>query len=369
MSSELVQLFLDAVLIDALSLHEHPMGEFIRSRLSGLSLAIIEDSTGAKIGGNCGNLICVPPWFDPTRPQIALFAHMDTPRSTANVKPTQTGSKITSDGSTILGVDNRAGSSVLLHVLQKELRNGRHGNFIVVFTVAEEIGMFGTKHVDLNPYNVRMGFVFDCSKRPGVFIQSAVGCSLYNASFIGKPSHAGVAPEKGVSAIRIAAKALADLPMGRLTPTMTSNVGTIQGGTATNVVAERCSIEGEVREFDSALIAEHIALLKKTFEGTARHEGGTVEFEDHVDFAPFSLNAESEVFRTTVDILKSVGLTPEPIKYLGGSDANMLNEKGVPSVNLGIGAQNPHGNDEFILVEDLYKSAEIATALIARSES
>ena len=360
----LVDLFLDAVKVDAMSLREQPMAAFVREALSDTTVTIIEDGTGPTIHGDCGNLICIPPWFDPTRPTIALFAHMDTPRSTAGVKPVVTGTMIQSDGTSILGVDNRAGSSVLLHVLNNRLRSGSKGNFVVVFTVAEEIGMFGSKHVDLAPYNIKMGFVFDCSRRPGVFIQSAVGCSLYDATFVGKPAHAGVAPEKGVSAIRIAARALAGIPMGRLTPTMTSNVGMIAGGTATNVVAERCVVNGEVREFDIRRIEEHLAFLRSRFEQIAKEDGGTMEFESRVDFPPFTLEAESEVFRTTVGVLKSVGLTPSPIQYLGGSDANMLNDNGIPSVNLGIGAQNPHANEEFILLEDLDKSVEIANALI-----
>lgn len=362
----LVELFLEAVKVDAQSLRERPMAQFVCSALSGLPVTIHEDNIAHTINGECGNLICVPSWFDASRPAIALFAHMDTPRSTVGVHPVLSDSRITSDGTTILGVDNRAGSSVLVHVLKEHLRSVHRGNFIMVFTVAEEVGMFGSKHVDLEPYDVRMGFVFDCSKRPGVFIQSAVGCSLYDAMFIGKAAHAGVAPENGVSAIQLAAKAISQIPMGRLSPTMTSNVGMIAGGTATNVVAERCTIQGEVREFIPAMIDEHLAMLQKSFEGTAHGMGGSVEFESRVDFPPFSLSADSEVFRTTVDVLRSVGLTPTPIQYLGGSDANMLNQKGIPSVNLGIGAQNPHANNEFILLEDLHKSAEIAKTLIAR---
>ena len=211
--------------------------------------------------------------------------------------------------------------------------------------------------------------MFDCSKRPGTFIQAAVGCSLYNAVFQGKSSHAAVNPEKGVNAIRIAAQALARVPMGRLSPTMTSNVGIIGGGSATNVVPDRCSLQGEVREFDPRLIADHLAVLESTFRSVAEQNGGGLEFTTSVDFAPFRLRPDDEVFRVAVDTLAGLGLVPHPIDYLGGSDANALNANGIPSVNLGIGAQNPHGNDEFILLEDLHKSAEIAFELLSRSKS
>jgi tripeptide aminopeptidase len=367
MTTPLVDLFLESVAVDAVSLHEAPVVRFIREKLSGLPIRIVQDDTGQIVGGETGNIFCIPPSFDPSRPSVALLAHMDTPRSTAHVRPVLSDSRITSDGTTVLGVDNRAGLSVLLHVLAGHVRRNRAGNFVVVFTFGEEEGLYGSKHVDLQPYNVKMCFVFDCSRRPGAFIQSAVGCSLYTATFHGTSSHAGVAPEKGVNAIQIAARALVDVPLGRLGPTMTANVGMIGGGEATNIVPDTCRIDGEVREFSQRAIDEYLAALEAGFSGVARTNGGTVTFQSRVDFPPFVLDPASDVFRMIAETLTSLGLTPEPLQYLGGSDANMLNAKGTPAVNIGIGAQNPHGNDEFILLEDLAKTAEIAEALIARS--
>jgi tripeptide aminopeptidase len=367
MRSPVVDLFLDAVRVDAMSLHEAPMAAFLRERLCGLPVRLEEDATGAQVGGECGNLICIPSSFDSARPAIALFAHMDTPRPTAGVRPVVTADRITSDGTTILGVDNRSGVSALLHVLRGHASGGGPGNFIVVFTFGEELGLYGSKFVDLSPYNVRMGFVFDCSKRPGTFIRSSVGCSLYTATFIGRTSHAGVAPEKGINAIHMASRALATVSMGRLDPRMTSNVGKISSGGATNVVPDRCIIEGEVRSFDPRTMAEHLGFLREKFEAAAHAMHGSVEFVPSEDFAPFTLDPEEEVFRTATEALRAVGLEPDGIEYLGGSDANMLNAKGLPTINLGIGAQNPHANDEFILIEDLHATVEIARELVKRS--
>jgi tripeptide aminopeptidase len=365
MAPALVDLFLEAIRVDALSLHEAPVAQFARRALRDLNIRIVEDDTGQKVGGDCGNLICLPPTWTPERPAIALLAHMDTPRSTAGVRPVVTNGRIASDGTTILGVDNRAGFSTLVHVLGNHEREGTPGNFIVVFTIGEEIGMYGSKHLDLSPYNVPMAFVFDCSRRPGTFIRSAVGSSLYKATVTGRASHAGVAPEKGINAIHLAAQALSRLPTGRLSPALTCNMATISGGTATNVVPERCTIEGEVRAFSPGPIDDHLAVIDRTFRSVVEPQGGAVTLDTSVDFPPFSLDPSCAVFRRTVDVLSALGLTPDPIEYLGGSDANMLNANGTPAVNLGIGAQNPHANDEFILVEDLEMSARIAHALIA----
>jgi tripeptide aminopeptidase len=367
MERSLQDLFCQAVTIDGPSLREQPVANFVRRQLEGLPVHIHEDSAGEKIGGNSGNLICVPAWFDPARPAVALLAHLDTPRPTVDVRPVITDSRICSDGTTALGVDNRAGLSILLQTLREQLASPGEGNFIVVFTVAEEIGLFGSKHVDLSTYNIQACFVFDCSKRPGTFIQSAVGCTLYTATFLGKASHAAVSPEQGISAIQIAARALQVIPHGRITSTMTSNVGTISGGTETNVVPDRCTIRGEVREFHQDRIDRHLAFLEETFQNAAITLGGGLEFNRIEDFAPFRLQPEHEVFKLTMNVLKKLGLAPHPIEYLGGSDANMLNAKGIPAVNLGIGAQNPHGNDEFILIEDLYTSAAIAREIIRTS--
>lgn len=367
MTQELVSLFLKAVTVEAQSHHERPMAEFVRNALAGLPVEIREDNCAHLFGGECGNLICIPKGFDAARPAIALLAHMDTPRPTVNVRPLVTDTRIQSDGTTALGVDNRAGNAVLLNTLRLYSQSGRKANFIVVFTVGEETGLYGSKYVDLAPYNVRTCFVFDCSKRPGAFIRAAVGCSSYTATFRGKPSHAAVAPEKGISAIRMTAAAIRTIPQGRLSPTMTANVGTIHGGSATNVVPPDCVIEGEVREFDPGPISQYLHSLHETLRSVASEFGGTVEFASREDFPPFRLDETNGVVRLTNQVLQAVGLTPHPIDYLGGSDANMLNAKGIPSVNLGIGAQNPHGDDEFILIEDLMKTEEIAEQIITRS--
>ena len=143
MTSALASLFLDAIKIDALPLHEKPVAAYVRKALKGLPVRILEDDTAKRFDGDCGNLICIPSTFNATRPALALLAHMDTPRSTASVRPVVSDTRITSDGLTALGVDNRAGLSALLHVFREHVNSNRPGNFIVVFTAAEEAGLYG----------------------------------------------------------------------------------------------------------------------------------------------------------------------------------------------------------------------------------
>ena len=363
----LVELFLEAVRVDAPSLHAAPRAAFVREKLSGLPVRIVADDAASVLGTGCGNLICVPHTFSPDRPATVLFAHLDTPSPTAGVRPVVASDRITGDGSTILGVDNRAGVSILLHALRSTATTQPLGNAMVVFTVAEELGMWGAKHVDLSPFNARMAYIFDCSRRPGTFIQSCVGSSVYTATFHGRASHAGVAPEKGINAIQMAAHAIARMRIGRLAPKMTASVGIIKGGTATNVVPDSCYIEGEVRSFLPGEIDAYLGDMTALFEATGREFQSTVEIQSAVDFPPFTLSSDAPVFRRACTVLRRLGLVPDPIEYLGGSDANMLNAKNLPAVNLGVGAQNPHGKDEFILLGDFANAYAIAHDLIQRA--
>ncbi len=364
MQSSLVDLFLDALRVQAPPLRERPMAQFVRRVLAGLPVKVVEDETGSRINGECGNIIVVPEWFDPESPAIALLSHMDTPRSTSAIHPVLTQTKVTNDGDTVIGLNHRVGSSILLQALKDSLPD-RRGNIVMVFTVAEEIGLYGSKHIDLAPYNVHLGFVFDSPERPGTFVQSAAGCSIYTATFIGKVS----GQEEGVNAIKIAAKALSRVPVGRPAPGVTSNVGMILGGEATDVIPERCVLRGEVRAFTTDRIYEHLSMLKATFTNTAAERNGAVEFESSMDYPPFSIDKDSESYRTTAAVLRAVGLDPTPIDDLNGSDANMLNAHGIPTIRVGIGARSPSAGDEFVLLEDLQKAEEIARELIRRSAS
>ncbi len=362
MPTPLVDLFLDAVKVDGLSLRERPMAKFIRTILDGLPITVTEDDTGRLINGDCGNIICIPEWYDAAKPGIALLAHIDTPRNTRAVRPILTSTKISSDGTSILGVDNRAGASVLLQALKETAAN--NGNFIIVFTVAEAIGLYGSKHINLSPYNITMGFVFDCADRPGTFVHTAAGCSDYTVTFIGKSPEGG---GEAINAIKLAAKALNRVPVGSISPQLTTNVGMIVGGEGTDIVPERCVLRGEVRGFNAEEIYEHVTMLKTTFTNVVRERGGAIEFESAVDYPPYHIDPTHPLYKFTASALETLRLVPLPTEYVTGSDASILNAHGIPSVNIGIGAQCPRKKDEFILLEDLHKSLEIAQELIRLS--
>jgi tripeptide aminopeptidase len=362
-SNSLIELFLSTAKIDALSGNEKSLADFIRSFLQKHYYTITEDNSNLFSNSNTGNLICKVG----DGGEFVLTSHMDTARPTINLKPQILEDRIVSSGDTVLGVDNRAGVTVLLHLLQKiAVEKIPVKDFTVAFTTCEETTLYGSKYLGLNG-GIKYGFVFDSGYRPGNFIHSACGALGFKIKVIGKASHSGISPEKGVNSLLIASRAISKLPLGRIDDESTMNIGIMKGGSAVNVIPEITELEGEVRSFDVSKVEAYFKLCLDAFKKEAETLGGKIEVGSNWDFKPYTVSESSPVFKETFRVLEKVGLKPTPKISLGGSDANSLNEKGIESVNLGIGAQNPHSNDEFIFIEDLIKSTEIALELVRRN--
>ncbi len=358
-------LFLHFATIPGVSRAERRIADEVMTLLHAAGVRVHEDGAAERVQGNAGNLLCFLPNFKEDAPTLLLSAHLDTVQSTAALKPQITDHEIRSDGSTILGADNRLGLTVLTYLLLTLARQRLpHQNFMVAFTVAEELGMLGAAQLDLSSFHISGGFVFDCSKRPGYYIREAAGSTVFKMTFLGKAAHAGVAPEEGINAIALACRALAGVTTGRIDADVVLNLGKIDGGSATNVVPDHVTVEGEMRSFSVERLRRHLIELRQTCEQALPHPQA-LQFESQTDFAPYVLPSDSPVVQRLEQALRGVQLTPQPIRYMGGSDANVWNAKGIPAVNLGIGAQKPHSFEEFVLIEDLIKTAEIAFALVA----
>ncbi len=361
-NQRLIDLFLDVAKINALSGNEKPLADFIKSFLSNLGYRVSEDNSQEFTNSNTGNLICKIG----SGGNFVMLSHMDTARPTGNVKPIILDDKIISSGDTVLGVDNRAGVSVLLYTLEniaKEKISVK--DFTVAFTTCEETTLFGSKNLGING-EIKNGFIFDSGYRPGNFIYSACGAIGLKIKIIGKASHSGIAPEKGINSMQAAVKAISQLPLGRIDEETTMNIGTLSSGSAVNVIPEITELEGEVRSFNMKKAEDNFNLLVNIFKNEAQKIGAKIEIKYFWDFVPYTINESSYVYKEVVRAIKNVGLEPTPKISLGGSDANSLNGRGIESINLGIGAQNPHSNDEFIFIEDLVKSAEIALELVKK---
>ena len=359
---KLIELFLQVAKINALSGNEKPVADFIKAFLNKFNYNIHFDESNKYSKSNTGNLICkVGNGGD-----FVFTSHMDTARPTKDVKPIITGDRITSSGDTVLGVDNRAGVAVLLFTLERIVQEKIPvKDFTVAFTTCEETTLYGSKYLGLNE-NIKKGFVFDSGYRPGDFIYSACGAIGFVLKVIGKASHSGISPEKGINSLQVASKAISKLPLGRIDDETTMNIGTIKSGSAVNVIPELTELDGEVRSFNLQKAENYFGSLIQTFHDEASELNAKVEYDHFWDFKPYTINENEDVYKDIVKAVTNVGISPRPRISLGGSDANSLNAKGIKSVNIGIGAQNPHSNEEFIFIEDLIKTAEIALELIKK---
>jgi len=358
----LLEIFFDLIKIDATSGKEKPVAEYIIKFLNnvGLNAAIENSDSGSSV--NSGNVICTVG----NGGSFVLLSHMDTARSTKDVKPLIVNDRILSDGKTVLGVDNRVGISVILFAVEKAVKEKIPLNdFTIAFTTQEETTLNGSRNLRLSN-NIKTGFVFDSHERPGNLICESIGAVGFTARVLGKASHSGLAPEKGIDSIKITSNAIAEIELGRIDDETTANIGIIKGGSAVNVVPEETYVEGEVRSMKIEKVIKKVEQIKNIFEKHTSNSGGKLEFNYQWDFRPYKVNPEDEVFIKISSVLSKIGLTPTPKISWGGSDANSLNEKGIKTVNLGIGAENPHSNEEYILLEDLKKSSEIALELIKK---
>ncbi|MFC2088036.1 M20/M25/M40 family metallo-hydrolase [Calditrichota bacterium] len=355
----IIDIFKELISIEGLSGNERHVADYIKNFLKKYNLSIKEDNCKIYSQGNSGNLICKIGNGGNT----VFVAHMDTARSTKSVNPVISNDRIESSGDTILGADNRAGIAVILYSVEKAIEdNKKIPNITLAFTVCEETSLLGSDNIKLD--NINVAYVFDSALRPGNFISQSYGAKSFKIIVNGRASHSGLAPEKGINAIQIAAKAINKLHLGRVNNNTTVNIGKINGGEGINVVPAKTIIEGEVRSLTMDSIETVIQDIEHQFKSVATEIGGEIEVTTRLDFAPYKVSSESEVCKRLTKAIIKVGLKPMPSISAGGSDANSLNRRGIPTINLGIGAQNPHSNNEYILLEDFQKSAEIAAQLI-----
>lgn len=352
MDRRLVDLFLEVASIPGLSGKERAVADRITAFLRDLGVEVAEDATGnllARVRGGGDR---------------ALFAHMDTARSTEGLAARVLEDRIVSDGTTVLGADNRLGCALLLRTAERAIREDLPTpGFTLAFTVCEETSLLGSRTIEPGDH-VRMAFVLDSAHRPGRYVARGHGAQRFRAEIRGRAAHAGLAPERGIDAIRVAARAISRMHLGRIDPSTTANIGSISGGTYTNVVPEIATFEGEARSDRASRVEETVGAIRAAIEGAASEAGATYHFESRWDFAPYEIPPGSPARVAVEAAIDRAGLAPEPVVSAGGSDANSLNARGIPAVNLGIGAQNPHGNDEFVLIEDLARAAAIAGALV-----
>ena len=360
----IVDIFIDLISLDAISGREKPVADYIRHFLGELGATVIEDKAGKITGGNSGNLIVFIPGQG-RHLSTAFMAHMDTVQSTAGIKPVIHEGIITSDGSTILGADNRAGIAIILFTIEKLKKNTvNHAPLELIFTIGEETGLFGSINLDLSRVKSKTVFILDSSAAPGSYISKAASSYEFEVELIGRSSHAAVNPENGVNAIKMAGDLIQRLQLGQIDDQTTVNLGRIEGGSANNVVPENVHITGEVRSLNRQSIDQHLDNIECSLQAVSRQYSGIYNLNKTEAFPGYQLNENSPAIQKLHDCFKLVGLTPQPLKYRGGSDANILNSRGLQAINLGIGANKPHSYQESIRIADMEIMSNLISHLI-----
>ncbi len=359
LDERLKQIFTELTSIDATSGNEAPVASYIKNFINRLGLEVLSDGASELSKGNSGNVIVQILGGG----EYLLASHMDTPRSTANLKHRFLEDRITSDGTTPLGVDDRGGLSSILYALEKAVESENLKPCTLLFTVCEETTLAGSIYYKPDP-RIKYGFVFDSYLKPGNFVSATCGAINFEFIIRGVSAHAGISPEKGINAIKVAAEAMTRFPFGRIDEVTTANIGIVKGGSGTNVVCDEVHLTGELRTDISSYGERLMDGIIADFNEVCAKYGARMESKYFWDFSPYNIKEDDLPFVHFSKVAKRLGLTPTPNKSMGGSDANSLNEKGIKTINLGVGAQNPHGNDEFILYEDLQTASALAYQLL-----
>lgn len=356
----LVAEFCDLVRTDSLSGCEGAVMDLVAAKLDALGLSSTRDKAAEAIGGETGNLIAKLPATDPERPAIMLNAHVDTVQPGRGVVPVIEGDAIRSAGETVLGADDKAGVAVILAAVRELLTTPiSHGEVQVVFTVAEEIGLYGAQHLDYSLVSPDYAFVLDGGAQVGELTVGAPSAVKMTWRVQGVATHAGVHPERGTNAIQIAAQAIANMRMGRLDEETTANIGRIDGGLARNIVPDRCEVWGEARSHDESKLEAQVAHMRECFRAAAAaYPEARVEDQVEASYRRFRLTEEDEVVRVAMTAATNLGHTPVLKIGGGGSDANVFNERGIPAIICACGAQGAHSTAETASISAMAAAAE-----------
>ena len=366
-------LLLELVQIDSHSRKERQVAERIKQYCEEMGAEVEIDDAGEKVGGNSGNVIARFKGTITGAEPIMMSAHMDTVVPGEGVKPIVEGDIIRTDKTTVLGGDDKSGCAVILETIRclKE-QNIPHTDIEAVFSICEEVGLLGAKHLDVSRIRARYGIVFD-SDDPGFLFTKGPSANHLEFKIYGLESHAGVAPEFGISAIEIAAEAIHNMKLGRIDHETTANIGVIRGGAATNIITNLVELKGEARSLSEEKLKAQCDHMVSCLEEAASKREVTVEgvttkarVESIVEpqYYAMDVSDDSRVVQLVKQAASRMGLDVQTMASGGGCDANIFNRKGIECANLGTGMRAIHTVNEWLNVKDMYASAEMTLEIL-----
>jgi tripeptide aminopeptidase len=358
-------IFAELCRIESPSGRERACAQRVAAELGALGIEVHEDDAAAAAGSDCGNLLARLSGGAGERPCLLLCAHLDTVPPQAPIEPVVRDGCWENANAGILGADNKAAVAVLLALARHVHREGAAVDLELLFTVGEEVCLAGARAFDVTQLRSRFGYVFDHASPIGEVVLATPSHYRLQATFVGAAAHAGVRPESGRSAILAAARAVADMRLGRVDAESTANVGTIAGGSTINVVPERCTLVAEVRSQREERAEELVAELVDCV-----HEAANLpECECDVDidlsrtFEAYRISPGIPAVRAAEQALRACGHEPVRVQSGGASDANALVARGLPVVNLSNGTERNHEPGERVAVAALEDMLDVALAL------
>ena len=359
MTTRLVEEFMELVQIDSETKHEEVIAPILISKLEEMGFDVVQDDAHTRNGHGAGNIIATLKGSLDVEP-IYFTVHMDTVVPGKGIKPEiREDGYIYSDGTTILGADDKAGMAALFEMVRRlKEQNIAHGTIQFIITAGEESGLVGAKELDPSMIIAKYGFAVDSNGKVGEIVVAAPYQARIEAKIIGKTAHAGVEPEKGVSAITLAAKSIAKMKLGRLDEETTANIGRFEGGKATNIVCDEVYILAEARSIDEAKLNAQTAHMKETFETVSEALGGRAEVDVQIMYPGFRVTEADKVVQVAMEAARAVNREPKLCISGGGSDANIIAGFGIPTVNLAVGYEEIHTTNERMPIEELEKLAD-----------
>ena len=367
-TDRLTRLFLALASIDNPSRQEAAVSTYIKNQLDELGIRWREDGTGELIHGNAGNLYgYLPGALD--LPPILLSAHMDSVDPAVGKHPTlHPDGTITSDGTTVLGADDLSGVAAILEAVRSVEESGAaHRPIELLFDVAEEPYCAGIQHFDFPSLQSKEAYILDLTGPVGSAAYQAPSILAFRAEFTGRAAHAAFSPELGIHAIQAAAQAIVSIPCGRVGDT-TVNVGTISGGSANNVVPERCCVTGEVRSFDDGSARARLAEIEATVKQAAQAVGAEVVFSTETLCRAYRVEPDHPVAERFKKICADLGLSSELTVTYGGSDNNHFFHHGISGLVVASGMTCCHACQEYASVSELERAARLVEGLILSGE-
>jgi tripeptide aminopeptidase len=359
-----LELFLELAAIPSPPGEERAVADVVLRYLRDLGLDAHEDACGPAIGSTIGNIHAR---VEATAEGTPLFfcAHLDTVPPDGRLDPVVDDGVVRNAGGTILGADNKSAVVAMLEGVRRVLAENRpHAGIELVFTPKEEVGLIGAYAFDHDRLQATLGYVYDQAAPIGEVVLGAPWSQSLNVRFHGRAAHSGMYPEEGRSAVQAAARAIADLRLGRIDDETTANVGVISGGTAGNIIPEWCTFLAEARAQDEGRLKEIVQEMLDAFAFAATATDCEVETEARKSYLGYRFKRDDDVVQLAAAALERCGYGATFALSGGGADANVFNERGRRCVNLANGMTDIHTPDERIAVADLDAMVDVTLALV-----